>query len=105
LRFALAVGAAVNAVFGMGFQVLMQCGRARVATAVTIAFSAATFLGELVLAQVWGVPGVAIASASGVILQQLTMAVICARLTGIRAYPGGLRPPARLDATSRRPTE
>jgi len=91
----LAVGAAVNVVFGMGFQVLMQCGRARVATAVTIVFSAATLLGELVLAQVWGVPGVAIASTSGFVLQQLTLAVICARLTGIRAYPGGLRSPIR----------
>jgi len=101
----LAVGAAVNAVFGMGFQVLMQCGRARVATAVTIAISAATFLVELVLAQVWGVLGVAIASASGVLLQQLTLAVICARLTGIRAYPGGFRRPARFDAASRRPAE
>ena len=99
----LAVGAAVNAIFGMGFQVLMQCGRARVATAVTIAFSAATFLGQLVLAQVWGVRGVAIASASGVILQQLTLVVICARLTGIWAFPGDLRRPARLDAASRRP--
>ena len=101
----LAVGAAGNVVFGMGFQVLMLCGRARVATAVTIAFSAGTFLGEFVLAQVWGVPGVAIASASGVLLQQLTLAVICARLTAVRAYPGGLRRPARLDAASRRPAE
>jgi len=84
----LAVGAAGNAVFGMGFQVLMQCGLTRVASAVTIVFSAATFLGQLVLAQVWGVPGVAIASASGVILQHLALVAICARLTGIWAFPG-----------------
>ncbi|MCA1706733.1 MAG: oligosaccharide flippase family protein [Actinobacteria bacterium] len=86
----LAAGAAGTVILGMGFQVLMICGRARIATAVAVAFSAGTLLNQLLLAQFWGVQGVAVASASGTLLALVTSAVICRYLTGVRAYPGAL---------------
>ncbi|MGH3699012.1 MAG: lipopolysaccharide biosynthesis protein [Pseudonocardiaceae bacterium] len=86
----LATGAAGNAIFGMGFQVLMICGRARVATAVAVIFSASTLLSEFLLAQSQGVQGVAVASTGGTFFALVTSVVICRYLTGVKAYPGAV---------------